>query len=152
MQSLKCITDVRVELFAVLFPTMIVLHSRWAYEKLYIIYKEIQWICKVLPSLLYLVALWADSKNLCKPHLLQRQLLLHVTTWKMWSGLRVALVFIVDLWRLFSPAAALFLAWRLLENVTADACKWHSPCLGMFCWWVCKTMCVAQTAEQMVQL
>lgn len=125
-------------------PAMILLHSTWACEKLcvlYTVYQKIQRIC-IPPSLLCLVALWADScyiseKNPCKPHLLPRQLLLHVATWKMWSSLRVAWVFIVDVWRLPPPSCSTVFAMTTIESVAAHACKWHGPCLEMSCWWVC---------------
>lgn len=118
------------------------------------IYQKIQRIC-FPPSLLCLVALWADScyvwQNPCKPHLLPRQLLLHVTTWKMWSSLGVAWVFIVDVWRLTRlPLAALYSPWqlpRVLPRMHANATVlvWRCPADGFV------KQCVAQTAEQMVQ-
>lgn len=72
----------------------------------------------------------SPTKYLPRPHLLQPRLLLHVTTWKMWSGLRIALVFILNLWCLLLPAVAPFSTQRL-ENV---AYKWQGPCSGLFSW------------------
>lgn len=81
---------------------------------------------------LYLVALWADTV-VDKSPTKYLPVLLRFTMWKMWSGLRIALVFILNLWCLLFPAAVPFSTKRL-ENVAIDVCKRQRPCSGRFTW------------------